>query len=118
MDKGYKHMTRQDTTHSVVIIGAGPVGLAAAAHLVRKGEKPVLVEAGDTVGASMLQWGHMRLFSPWRYVIDQEARTFLEAQGWQAPDLEAYPTGREVVEQYLLPLAQVPAIQATLRVQT
>src|SRR5258708_35418155 len=111
-------MTTHTMTLPVVIIGAGLVGLAAAAHLVRKGETPVLVETGATAGATMLQWGHIRLFSPWRYVIDQEARTFLDAQGWQAPDLDAYPTGREVVEQYLLPLAQIPAIQATLRVQT
>jgi hypothetical protein len=94
------------------------VGLAAAAHLVRKGETPLLFEAGATVGASMLQWGHVRLFSPWRYVLDQQALALLANQGWQAPDLEAYPTGREVVEQYLLPLSQVPLIQEVLHLQT
>src|SRR6266567_1998150 len=102
----------------IAIIGAGPVGLAAAAHLIRKGETPVLFEAGSTVGASMLQWGQVRLFSPWRYVVDQQARVLLEEQGWQAPDPEAYLTGREVVEHYLFPLAQVPSLQATLRLQT
>jgi thioredoxin reductase len=102
----------------IVIIGAGPVGLATAAHLIRKGEQPLLFESGATVGASMLQWGHVRLFSPWRYVIDQQAQTLLEEQSWQAPDPEGYPTGREVVEQYLLPLAQVPQIQQALRLQT
>jgi thioredoxin reductase len=102
----------------VAIIGAGPVGLAAAAHLLRKGETPVLFEAGSTVGASMLQWGQVRLFSPWRYIVDQQARALLEEQGWQTPDPEAYPTGREVVERYLFPLAQVPSLQAILRLQT
>jgi hypothetical protein len=42
----------------------------------------------------------------------------LEEHGWQAPDPEAYPTGREVVERYLFPLAQVPAIQDTLHLRT
>ncbi|GHO94884.1 flavoprotein [Reticulibacter mediterranei] len=105
-------------TLPVVIIGAGPVGLAAAAHLLRRGETPVLFEAGETVGAAMLQWGQVRLFSPWRYLVDQQAQALLEQQGWQAPDPDAYPTGRQLVEAYLFPLAQVPAIRAVLRLQT
>jgi thioredoxin reductase len=108
----------QDTSLPIVIIGAGPVGLAAAAHLVRKGETPILIEAGASVGASMLQWGHVHLFSPWRYVVDQRAKALLAEQGWQAPDPAASPSGREVVEQYLLPLSQVPLIQEVLRLQT
>ena len=102
----------------IVIIGAGPVGLAAAAHLLRRGETPMLLEAGATVGASMLQWGHVRLFSPWRYLVDQQAQALLEEQGWHAPDPDTYPTGREMVEQYLLPLSQVPLLQRTLHLQT
>jgi thioredoxin reductase len=111
-------MNEQKQISPVVIIGAGPVGLAAAAHLVRQGETPVLLEARTTVGASMLQWGQVRLFSPWRYVVDQQAQALLTEQGWQAPDLEAYPTGREIVEQYLLPLSQVPLIKHVLHLQT
>lgn len=111
-------MNKQKQIYPIVIIGAGPVGLAAAAHLVRKGESALLFEAGASVGATMLQWGHVRLFSPWRYAIDQQAKGLLEEQGWQAPDLEVYPTGREVVEQYLLPLSQVPKITQILRLQT
>lgn len=111
-------MNEEKQLYPVVIIGAGPVGLAAAAHLARTGETPLLLEAGATVGASMRQWGHVRLFSPWRYVIDQQAQALLVEQGWQAPDLEAYPTGREIVEQYLFPLSQVPAIKQALHLQT
>ncbi|HEX7734725.1 MAG TPA: NAD(P)-binding domain-containing protein, partial [Ktedonobacteraceae bacterium] len=111
-------MNEEKQLYPVVIIGAGLVGLAAAAHLVRKGETPLLFEAGATVGASMLQWGHVRLFSPWRYVVDQQAEALLVEQGWQAPDPEAYPTGREVVEQYLQPLAQVPLIEPLLHLRT
>lgn len=111
-------MSEQKPSYPVVIIGAGPVGLAAAAHLVRTGKTPLLLEAGATVGASMLQWGHIRLFSPWRYIVDQQAQTLLTEQGWQAPDSEGYPTGREIVEQYLFPLSQVPAIKQALHLQT
>src|SRR2546430_15312350 len=97
--------------YPIAIIGAGPIGLAAAAHLIGQGETPLVFEAGETVGAAMLTWGHVRLFSPWRYLIDRQSQFLLEERGWQAPDVEAYPTGREVVEDYLFPLAQVPVIQ-------
>jgi len=102
----------------VAIIGAGPVGLAAAAHLLRRGETPIVFETGSSVGAAVLQWGHVRLFSPWRYLLDREAVALLEAAGWQAPDPEAYPTGRELVERYLIPLASVPQVRSHLRLET
>src|SRR6266545_324563 len=94
----------------IVVIGAGPVGLAAAAHLVERGETPLVLEAGQTIGASVLEWGHVQLFSPWRYVVDAAAERLLTNAGWEAPAPDDYPTGRELVEQYLLPLAALPAI--------
>ena len=90
----------------VVVIGAGPVGLAAAAQLLTRGAAPVVLEAGPTVGSSVLEWGHVRIFSPWKYDIDPAARELLVPTGWTEPDGEAYPTGRELVEQYLAPLGQ------------
>jgi thioredoxin reductase len=102
----------------IAIIGAGPIGLAAAAHLVRKGETPIVFEAGSSAGAAVLQWGHVRLFSPWRYLIDREAATLLETEGWSAPDHEGYPTGRELVERYLIPLASVPQVKPHLCLET
>ena len=54
----------------VAVIGAGPVGLAAAAHLLRRGAAPLVLEAGDGPGASVRAWGHVRLFSPWRALVD------------------------------------------------
>src|SRR4051794_2380100 len=47
----------------VAIIGAGPVGVAAA-HVLARGETPLVLEAGAAVGASIRKWGHVRLFSP------------------------------------------------------
>lgn len=99
----------------VAVIGAGPVGLAAAAHLLEQGLEPVVFEAGPSVGTSVLVWAHVRLFSPWRYVIDDAARRLLEATGWTCPDPERYPTGREIVAEYLQPLAETRALRQRIR---
>ena len=99
----------------VVVIGAGPVGLAAAAHLHEHGLAFLVLEAGDTVAASVRLWGHVALFSPWRYNIDSAARRLLDAAGWGAPADEALPTGAQLVEEYLQPLAKLPAIAPYLR---
>ena len=77
----------------VAVIGAGPVGLAAAAHLIARGLEPVVFEAGERVGASIRQWGHVRIFSPWEFNLDPVAVELLERHGWSAPDADGYPTG-------------------------
>jgi thioredoxin reductase len=108
-------------THSklpVAVIGAGPVGLAAAAHLAARGIEPVVFEAGDSVGASVREWGHVRVFSPWSYNVDPVAVELLEPTGWSAPAPEGYPTGDEIVERYLEPLAAVPGIAESLHLRS
>ena len=94
----------------VAIIGAGPIGLAAAAHLHERGIEFVVYEAGATVASSLASWGHIKLFSPWEFLIDPAAGRLLEAAGWKAPDARALPTGAELVENYLAPLAATDAI--------
>ena len=96
----------------VAVIGAGPVGLAAAAHLLARGLEPLVFEAGDAVGASIREWGHVRVFSPWEFNLDPAAVELLERHGWTAPAADGYPTGREIVERYLEPLAAMPEIAA------
>ncbi|MFC4115173.1 FAD-dependent oxidoreductase [Nonomuraea zeae] len=91
----------------IVVIGAGPVGLAAAAHLAGRGLDFVVLEAGEQAGASVARWGHVRVFSPWKYNIDSAARRLLEADGWSAPDAEWLPTGAELIDDYLAPLAKL-----------
>jgi thioredoxin reductase len=105
-------------TLPVVVIGAGPVGLAAAAHLVSRGETPIVLEAGEHVGATVRQWAHVRIFSPWRYDVDAVAVAMLEKAGWPMPDPEHLPTGQELVEEYLEPLAALPEIRPHLRLGT
>ena len=101
-------------TLPVAIIGAGPIGLAAAARLLERGMTPLIFEKGRQAGAAMADWGHVRLFSPWRYNIDAAARRMLEASGWTPPDPDHLPTGAEMLHGYLHPLAALPAIAAAL----
>ena len=53
------------TSLPVAIIGAGPIGLAAAAHLHARGEAFVILEAGSAVGASLRQWSHVHACCCW-----------------------------------------------------
>ncbi len=99
----------------VAVIGAGPVGLAAAAQLATRGERFVVLEAGEQVGASVAEWGHVRLFSPWRFNADPAARELLAQTGWTAPDPDHLPTGGELIADYLAPLAAHPAIAPHVR---
>lgn len=103
--------------HPVVIIGAGPVGLAAAANLQQRHEPFLVLEAGDQVGAAVQQWAHVRMFSPWEFNIDPASATLLEQTAWTRPANDAYPTGRDIVDQYLAPLAAHPAIQPHIRLK-
>ncbi|MEU0557544.1 NAD(P)-binding domain-containing protein [Dactylosporangium sp. NPDC006015] len=99
----------------VVVIGAGPVGLAAAAHLNERGLPFVVLETGDGPAAAIRQWAHVRLFSPWRYNIDAAARKLLADAGWVEPDAERLPTGGQLAEDYLQPLADLPALKPHVR---
>lgn len=111
-------LTTATTSHPAVIIGAGPVGLAAAAHLAERDLPFIVLEAGPAAGAAITNWGHTRLFSPWQYNLDAAAQRLLEASGWIAPDAEALPTGHELREQYLEPLAHLPQIAESIRYDT
>ncbi|WP_406484865.1 NAD(P)-binding domain-containing protein [Streptomyces sp. NBC_01563] len=91
----------------VVVIGAGPAGLAAAAHLLDQGIEPLVLEAGPAAGAAVREWAHVRLFSTWGEVVDPAAEKLLAPTGWTRPDPATYPSGGDWAEQYLQPLAEV-----------
>jgi thioredoxin reductase len=103
------------SARTVAIVGAGPVGLAAAAHALERGLDPVVLEAGPEAGHAVRQWAHVRMFSPWRYNIDAAAGRLLAATGWNAPDAEAYPTGGDLIERYIGPLASRTALKHHIR---
>lgn len=102
----------------VAVIGAGPVGLAAGAHLLERGLEPLVIEAGPTVGAAIRQWGHVRLFSTWRYNLDPASARLLKRHGWEAPRPTALPTGAQIVSDYLEPLAATPELAGRIRLGT
>ncbi len=104
--------------YPIAIIGGGPVGLAAASRLHEEGLPFELFEQGDVVAPSVRGWGHVRLFSPWRYLIDESARRLLEAGKWIAPDPDEIPLGRDLVTRYLEPLARVPALSEHIHLGT
>ncbi|KAA0940658.1 FAD-dependent oxidoreductase [Streptomyces apricus] len=89
----------------VVVIGAGPVGLAAAAHLADRGQRALVLESGQSAGTSVREWAHVRLFSTWGEVIDPAAEKLLAPTGWSKPDADTYPSGGDWAERYLQPLA-------------
>ncbi|MFE1734899.1 NAD(P)-binding domain-containing protein [Streptomyces bacillaris] len=95
------------TEPPVVVIGAGPTGLAAAAHLLDLGIEPLVLEAGPAAGAAVREWSHVRLFSTWGEVVDPAAEKLLAPTGWTKPDSATYPSGGDWAEQYLQPLADV-----------
>lgn len=103
-----------NSTLPVAVIGAGPVGLAATAHLIERGETPVIFEAGESIGANLLNWGHVRMFSPWEYTVDAASVRLLEDHGWEMPPLKEAPTGRDMVEHYLRPFSELPEVQPHL----
>jgi hypothetical protein len=91
--------------YPVVVVGAGPIGLATAAHLLEYGVEPLVLEAGDAAGSAVAQWHHVRLFSAWSELVDPAAEKLLAGAGWQPPAASSYPTGAEWVSGYLAPLA-------------
>ena len=93
--------------HRAVVIGAGPVGLAAGARLMGAGIEPLILEAGPKVGHTIRDWAHVRVFTNWASVVDEVAVGMLESSGWVAPEAGEFPTGGDVVDRYLTPLGEL-----------
>lgn len=102
----------------VAIIGGGPVALAAAAQLTKREIPFVLLEQGTSVGASVLEWGHIQMFSPWEFNIDSAAMELLAESGWIAPPKEELPTGTQLFDQYLHPLAELDRLKPHIKTES
>jgi thioredoxin reductase len=98
----------------VAVIGAGPVGLAAAAHLVGRGVTPLVFEAGASVATHLESYRHVQLFSPWHMNMDAHAQRLLAAHGWTPPPPDRLPTAGQMIDDYLAPLSHLPSIAPSL----
>lgn len=94
----------------VAVIGGGPVGLAALAHLLDRKVPAVLLEAAPQVGEHFRQYGPVRLFSPWKFNVDSAMRRRLLQAGWSAPPDEGLPLASEITTRLLVPFAQLPEV--------
>jgi thioredoxin reductase len=110
-----QEVNRMNKLLPVAVIGAGPVGLAAAAHLIERGETPIIFEAGEEIGLNVRTWSHVRMFSPWKLITDQASVRLLEAHGWQMPIANALPTGGDLLARYLVPLSELPEVRSNLQ---
>ncbi len=98
------------TQADILVIGAGPIGLAMAAKLTKTNLNFIILEKGTSVGANILEWGHVSLFTNWAENMDTDARHILQEHGIALPPLDTHPTGKEFVEKYLRPLSKTAVL--------
>jgi len=102
----------------IAVLGGGPVGVELTLQLVSaKRHTPHQIdvyEAGSGAGGGILQnWPNVNLFSPWSMNVSSlglsETNDGLteEAIASIRSNFDKFPTGKEYVEQYIAPLAQV-----------
>ncbi len=103
---------------TIAIVGAGPVGLAAAAHVAERGMRSIILEQGPAIGHAVRQWAHVPMFSNWAYNIDGAAERLLSPTGWNRPDPETYPTGGDLISLYLDPLATRTPLKDVIRLNS
>ena len=102
----------------IAILGAGPTGLEAALTAAEAGHPFTVYEAAPTVAGNVRAWGHVRLFTPWEMNVSPRMRRHLEAAGRAVPGGPECPTGRDLAERLLTPLAELPEIAPHLKLGT
>jgi len=108
-----------DTPARLAILGAGPIGLETTLYARFLGYDVVVYERGD-VAASIRQWAHVRMFTPFEQNHSPLGLAAIQAQdeAYQPPDNAALLTGQEWISRYLSPLAQTDLIADHLRLST
>ena len=89
----------------ILVVGAGPTGIEAAVSCSLAGLGVTLCEKGD-IGHAVRDWGHVRLFSSNSLNCSPAGLRALADLGLAPPDPATYPTGDELCETYLEPLAK------------
>ncbi|HEV7503963.1 MAG TPA: FAD-dependent oxidoreductase [Thermoanaerobaculia bacterium] len=107
-----------DSKPHIAILGAGPTGLEAALAAAEAGYPFTVYEAAPGVAGNVRAWGHVRLFTPWEMNVSARMRSHLAAAGIETPDGAECPTGRELAERLLEPLAGLPEVAPRLRLGT
>ncbi len=102
----------------IAILGAGPIGLEAALAAAEGGYPFTLYEAAHRVAGHIHDWGHVQLFSPWSLNVSSRMRRHLAGTGLEPPTAGACPTGRELAELLLQPIARLRSVAPHLRLGT
>ncbi|HXU32010.1 MAG TPA: FAD-dependent oxidoreductase [Thermoanaerobaculia bacterium] len=109
------------TEPQIAILGSGPTGLEAALAAAERGLPFTLYEAAPQVAGHVRSWGHVSLFTPWSMNVSPRMRAALEAADVPVPDGadgESCPTGAELADRLLAPIAALPSIAPNLRLSS
>src|SRR5262245_60589948 len=103
---------------TIAILGAGPTGLEAALAAAEAVFPCKVFEAAPEAGGNVRAWGHVRMFTPWEMNASPRMRRHLAAAGKPVPEGADCPTGDELAERLLAPLAALPEIAPHLALGT
>src|SRR5580693_7251228 len=102
----------------IAILGAGPAGLEAALAAAAAGCPFTVYERAPRVAGNVRAWGHVRLFTPWAMNVSPRMRRELPALAGLDLDPAEPPTGHQLADLLLEPIAALPAIAPHLRLGT
>jgi len=101
-------------TLRVIVIGAGPMGLAAALGAVARGYEVTVLERNE-IGSSLRSWGPTRFFSPLRMNVSSAMR---EVLGNSIPSDDTLLTGPEFADLILCEIARREPLRNRIRTHT
>eukprot|EP00930_Biecheleria_cincta_P018128 TRINITY_DN14223_c0_g2_i2.p1 TRINITY_DN14223_c0_g2~~TRINITY_DN14223_c0_g2_i2.p1 ORF type:complete len:433 (+),score=85.39 TRINITY_DN14223_c0_g2_i2:76-1374(+) len=93
----------------LVIVGSGPVGLEMAVSALKEEGSMwnvTVLEKGEKTSQNVRDWGFVSLFSSWKLNTSANGLAVLAELGRPLPDESTFPTGNELVSQYLDSLAE------------
>ena len=104
------------TKQRIIIVGAGPIGLHAGLRAVQDGFDVTVLERDD-VGSAVMNWSHVRLFTPFSMNSTESGRRAIShATLLPAPD--EMLTGQVYTERYLRPLAGGDSLAGRIQTST
>ena len=106
------------TKPRLAVLGAGPVGLETALAAAEHGLDFTIYDAEPTVAGHVRDWGHLRLFTPWDMNVSPRMRRALEGEGAEVPAGAGIPTGHELADRLLEPVAGGRNVAPRLRLGT